>query len=266
MEQHRDISGVIKMIGCSAVPTESLIGRWKMRLRAGMKKLITRKTKLRKNKKNNLTRSIDSGLGSDLSSNYNEDLPSIFSGSSSPASILRSAQTSPSFKKKISFSEPEDTSRKYVTLEDRNSHEIPTNVSIMKAEVVSVSSQLGNIYREALHQVSLHSGSVYEACASVLLTPLPPPIPTVSLLHNISTVLSADLSTLPDSILAIILSKLHLTIITIITCTHLSQDNKDTRDKMSEVVRECQERNYQDTAWCVARTRQIWLSLYKQEI
>lgn len=265
MEQHGDISGVISMIGCSAVPTESLIGRWKMRLRAGMKKLITRETKLRKNKKTNLTRSIDSGLGSDLSSNYNEDLPSILSGSSSPASILRSAQSSPSFKKKISFSEPEDTktSRKYITLEDRNSHEIPTNVSIMKAEVVSVSSQLGNIYREALHQVSLHSGSVYEACAAVLLTPLPPPIPTVSLLHNVGTVLSADLSTLPDSILAIILSKLH---ITIITCTHLSQDNKDTRDKMEEVVRECQERNYQDSAWCVARTRQIWLSLYKQEI
>ena len=50
--------------------------------------------------------SLDSGLGSDLSSVKDQYFHKTYAESSSPCSILRSIPTSPTSKKKISFYEP----------------------------------------------------------------------------------------------------------------------------------------------------------------
>ena len=117
-----------------------------------------------------------------------------------------------------------------------------------------------------LFQVSLHTGSVYQDCQAVLLTPLPLP-PTYNVadtLSSVATILSSDLSKLPHSILATILSKVHLIMLASTQLCPAMDMLKDTNNMLEEVVRECQTRNYQDIAWCVTRTRQVWLNIKNQ--
>jgi hypothetical protein len=90
----------------------SLLKSVKRRLKNGIRKFTVKKENIPipipiQNYENvKFKSSIDSGLGSDLSSVKEQCLPTDYTESSSPSSILRSVIKSPTFKKKISFFEP----------------------------------------------------------------------------------------------------------------------------------------------------------------
>ena len=88
----------------------SLLKSVKRRLKNGISKFTVKKENIpipiQKYENVKFKSSIDSGLGSDLSSVKEQFLPTDYTESSSPSSILRSVIKSPTFKKKISFFEP----------------------------------------------------------------------------------------------------------------------------------------------------------------
>ena len=102
----------------------SLIIRMRLRMMIGLNKMRRKRRSsphMMKNIEDSFKSSLDSGLGSDLSSMKEQFIHTIYADTSTPStpsttstpsipstptSILRSATTSPLFKKKISFYEP----------------------------------------------------------------------------------------------------------------------------------------------------------------
>ena len=88
----------------------SLVKTLKRRFSMGINQLVGKKKSipvLTQNYENEkFNSSLDSGLGSDLSSVKEQYFHKNYAESSSPGSILRSIPTSPTHKKKISFYEP----------------------------------------------------------------------------------------------------------------------------------------------------------------
>ena len=152
------------------------------------------------------------------------------------------------------------------------------NNLLLKFQIASVSSQLGNIYMEALcqvgkvqriheriiahFQVSNHVPALYADVSNVLLTPLPLPTAwsrckTSSLLQSVENILLADLpgSCLPNSTLVSIISKVQLTLL---ACMKLSPcKHRQAEQQLETLLRHCQASNYGDVALCFGKTRDI---------
>ena len=88
----------------------SLVKTLKRRFSMGINQLVGKKKSIpvliQNYESGNFKSSLDSGLGSDLSSVKEQYFNKTYAESSSPGSILRSIPTSPTYKKKISFKEP----------------------------------------------------------------------------------------------------------------------------------------------------------------
>jgi hypothetical protein len=113
-------------------------------------------------------------------------------------------------------------------------------------------------------QVSYRMPALYPHIENILSTPSPLPstyskFEMSSLMKFVEHILLADLpgSGMTENALVIIISKVQMTLLAYKKLSSIL--NSPSVKQLETAVKECQETNYEDIAWCVRKTREVFM-------